>query len=467
MDFGIARAADAASSLTATGMVMGTPGYMAPEQFEGDPERIDHRVDVWALGVMLYELLAGRRAYVAGTALQVAEAVRRALPPRPGEVRSGIPPALEAVWARAMAPVPENRYSRAKDLAEDLERWLSGKTVQAEPVALPPPPRASRRLLAGAAILAVLLAGAALFRPSRRPPPPEPAAAPGPLERARALLAAPMPASFAAASDLASRAEAELRRAVAESPRSAASHRELGRLLASRFRVDAAHAAYDDALDLEADADTVAAKGDLVVTSLLVYRIDRLRFPELVQGLTARVGLALGPVFDRLAARFPAAKVYAAAARSDFASARRALVADDALLRLVLDYLDDERRAATLLGLSRVADPGPGERVVWVPLIRAQEHKAMAAASRQPLAQMQPLHAGLIRLDAWAQDARGEDEAAAARLGEALLSAPDYLPARLARGKLLESLKDPVQAASEFEIARKQARAAGLADTIR
>ena len=113
-DFGIARLED--SSLTIVGSVMGTPAYMAPEQFGGD---VDQRVDIWAAGAVLYELVTGVRAF-AGDAF--ATIMRRILtddPPAPS-ARAQLPAGIDAIVARALAKRAEDRYASAADFAEAL-----------------------------------------------------------------------------------------------------------------------------------------------------------------------------------------------------------------------------------------------------------------------------------------------------------------------------------------------------------
>ncbi len=122
-DFGIAKAAltDAAISdfdLTGTGMVVGTAKYLSPEQFEGKP--VDRRSDVYALGVVLYEMLCGRPPFDGGSdmAIGIQHVDRKPLSPR--QVRAGIPKLLEAVVMRAMAKSPSARYPTADGLQSAL-----------------------------------------------------------------------------------------------------------------------------------------------------------------------------------------------------------------------------------------------------------------------------------------------------------------------------------------------------------
>ena len=115
-DFGIARTAD--SSLTATGMFVGTPAYLAPEQVTGEPS--DHRADIYALGVMAYELLAGQAPFLGPTPTAVLMK-RLAGPPEPiMSVRKDTPAELAAIVDTCMASDPEDRYQTAADIVAAL-----------------------------------------------------------------------------------------------------------------------------------------------------------------------------------------------------------------------------------------------------------------------------------------------------------------------------------------------------------
>ena len=140
LDFGVAKLLEAdAVDLTRTGPGPMTPAYAAPEQLLGRP--VTTATDVYALGVVLYELLSGRRPYDLGglTAAQVERAVCETVPPRPSEAaRDGRATArlrgdLDAVVRKALAKEPERRYPSAEALADDLRRHLDGLPVRARP----------------------------------------------------------------------------------------------------------------------------------------------------------------------------------------------------------------------------------------------------------------------------------------------------------------------------------------------
>jgi serine/threonine protein kinase len=117
------------STLTVAGAVMGTPAYMAPEQARGEP--VDQRADVFALGAMIYHVLAGAPPYNARTATDViaAAALSRVIPLHEREKRT--PRDLRAIVERAMAASPDDRYPTAGELAEELRRFLTGQLVDA------------------------------------------------------------------------------------------------------------------------------------------------------------------------------------------------------------------------------------------------------------------------------------------------------------------------------------------------
>ncbi|MGH9245828.1 MAG: protein kinase domain-containing protein [Acidimicrobiales bacterium] len=118
-DFGIAKAAQEGEvDLTQTGTTLGTVKYLAPEQVEGEP--VDARTDVYALGVILYELVCGRPPFTGDTDAVVALARLTQTPLRPRQVRAGVPRALERVILRAIARQPDDRYLSAGDLRAAL-----------------------------------------------------------------------------------------------------------------------------------------------------------------------------------------------------------------------------------------------------------------------------------------------------------------------------------------------------------
>jgi hypothetical protein len=158
-DFGLARDGGG-DGLTSEGVVLGTPAYMAPEQALGDASRLGPWTDLYAAGVLLYELLTGRTPFTGPPAVVLA-AVARDDPPPPRQFRPELPDGLEAVVLRALGRSPGGRFADARAFAAELSPWAqpaAPQTVADETGALPVPQR--RRLEAGR--LALWLAGALL-----------------------------------------------------------------------------------------------------------------------------------------------------------------------------------------------------------------------------------------------------------------------------------------------------------------
>ncbi len=129
LDFGLAKLARTASvgaesltqdmPVTDTGMILGTVGYMSPEQARGEPA--DHRSDLFAFGAVLYEMLSGVRAYKRDNSIETLHAILNDDPPALSSVRPGLPPALEPIVHHCLEKRPEERFQSARDLAFDLE----------------------------------------------------------------------------------------------------------------------------------------------------------------------------------------------------------------------------------------------------------------------------------------------------------------------------------------------------------
>jgi serine/threonine protein kinase len=151
MDFGLARKKGDQKSegLTRRGDVLGTVEYMSPEQLEGDNNAVGPTADIYALGVLLYEILAGRRPFV-GTVAQVMVAIMLKPPPPPSEARPGVPPRLDEICLKAMSRLAEDRYRSMSAFAADLTDFLrtarSGGAPAPAPaeVASPRPSAATR-----------------------------------------------------------------------------------------------------------------------------------------------------------------------------------------------------------------------------------------------------------------------------------------------------------------------------------
>ena len=171
VDFGLG-AVDGLTRLTETGALLGTPLYMAPEQYDPGLGPTGPPSDVWATGCLLYLALTGRAPFDATTLLGLIAQVCRAPVPPPHALAPEVPPALEAVCLRALERDPARRYPTGTALAEDLARWRAGQAVRAPRVRARP----GRRQLV---LLGALLLGGAAWLAAGRSHDPLPVARPG------------------------------------------------------------------------------------------------------------------------------------------------------------------------------------------------------------------------------------------------------------------------------------------------
>ena len=130
-DFGLAKLIDASLQATRSSVVLGTPHYMAPEQGDDRPAAAGPAVDVYGLGVLLYELLTGRPPFEGGTALSVLERIRKEPPAPLRRARPDVARDLETICLRCLEKDPERRYPSAGELAADLQRFLEGRPIRA------------------------------------------------------------------------------------------------------------------------------------------------------------------------------------------------------------------------------------------------------------------------------------------------------------------------------------------------
>lgn len=176
-DFGLAKAFGE-SGQTTTGAILGTPYYMSPEQAAGLSKRVGPPADVYSLGVMFYEFLAGRVPFAGRTVLDTLDQVRFAQPIPVQELCSDVPPALAVIVRRCLSKVPEERYRTADDLADDIARAANGLvSVPDDGPAFPAWLLPLVGTVAALVLGAVLLRGGKAAQSAPRPPSAPPAAA--------------------------------------------------------------------------------------------------------------------------------------------------------------------------------------------------------------------------------------------------------------------------------------------------
>jgi hypothetical protein len=168
-DFGLAKRLDAGTARTQTGAIVGTPAYMAPEQVEAK-KTVGPLADVWALGVILYEMLTGRAPFGGETPLETLALVLQNDPVPPRALQPKVPRDLETVCLKCLHKEPTRRYLSAAELAADLRRFLAGEPIKARPVSAAEhvlkwvrrrPAAAALALACG--VVALALSGMAIF----------------------------------------------------------------------------------------------------------------------------------------------------------------------------------------------------------------------------------------------------------------------------------------------------------------
>jgi len=485
MDFGIARAEDtSATSVTATGAVLGTPGYMAPEQISGNVRDIDARTDVYALGVLLFELLTGQLPVSGATAQEYFERMKKGTPPSPRSIRRDIPRSLDALCRRAISPRREDRPASAEEFARGLQDARSRGAI---------PWRSFLRPLAAGAAVAAMAGGLVVWalRPGQEPTPsakeapraaPKAAPAAAWVEEAGARKAKAFGGTLSFDSAMAEvpAIESLYRRAIEADPRSLPALQGLGRLYADLGRADDAHREFDRVLAIDpSNLEALKAKGSLVVTSQLEILLDHKAFPAVSKGIAERLSEQQTRSFDALLAQLPAAgaaaplaRTYRAIARAEFDEAKRLLARippseqppylDYAILALV------EQTRPTGGTSSRIDEENPsarGDAPLWLAIIRHVDRRLpkLRVATLQPGSKTR-VHAVLLRLESWVWEGREDRAKAADWMGHATVAAPEYLQARLLRARILKELGRREQSAHELEAAAKLASSLNLGE---
>ena len=133
-DFGLAKEMETDSGQTRSDAIIGTPSYMAPEQAAGHSKDVGPAADVYALGAILYETLAGRPPFKAPTLVDTLQQVQSQEPVSPRRFQATISPDLETICLKCLEKDAAKRYASAGELADDLHRFLEGVPISARPV---------------------------------------------------------------------------------------------------------------------------------------------------------------------------------------------------------------------------------------------------------------------------------------------------------------------------------------------
>ncbi len=376
-DFGLARTLGA-SKLTQVGVLLGTPTHMSPEQAVGGAATVDHRADIYSLGAILYEMLTFRLPFYGQNLEELLHKVVGEEPVPPRRIAKSIPRALETITLTCLAKSRDQRYQSAKELADDLERHLAGKSIGARrpPLLerLKPVLRANgRRIAAGFALLAV--AGAVVLALSLRAESQRRTAARLAREMQEALGRDALDVALARAASVLevdpAHPEAVRVRAAVEARREALEER---RQRARKREAAAVHVA--SAEEARARAEAAAASLALAVggsdlerpgEAELRERAERWRLIEKErERALAEYGMALGLDPESEAARTGKAAIYLA--RAAEAERRGQLDLADLYLALVRDNnvsgrFDRELRREGTIAIEVVVDPGGAARV--------------------------------------------------------------------------------------------------------
>jgi tetratricopeptide (TPR) repeat protein/predicted Ser/Thr protein kinase len=482
MDFGIARSEDSsATSVTATGAVLGTPGYMAPEQLTGNIREIDARTDVYALGVLLFEVLTGQLPITGTTVPEYLERLQKGPPPGPRSIRRDVPRSLDQLCRRAISNRREDRPASAEEFARALVEARSARSIPWRSFVLPLGAAAAVAVLAGSLVVWAARSGKETpVVEGKASPPAAPVAAWIEEAGSRKSRALGGGLTFEAAMAEIPAIEALYRRAIDADPGNAPAILGLARLYADLGRESDAHREFDRVLAIDrGNLEALKGKGSLVVTSQLAVLLDHKSFPAVSKAIAERIAEQQGRAFDGVLAQpsLPGsaaslARMYRAVARSEFDEARRLLsrlpaAEQPPFLDYTLQALVEQTRPAG--GSTRVDEEATtvrGEPLLWLTIIRHLDRRLprLRMATLQPPGQKTRVNAIQLRLESWVWEGREDRAKAAEFLGHATVAAPEYLQARLLRARLLKELGRREHAARELEAAGKVAASLNLGE---